>query len=294
MKRRYSGKRWFIDVVISGLLIIGLFLFPGRAGRATSGVEVITGTSLIADIVRDIAGGKMQVRNIITPGSCPGHYDIKPGDIEALAKGKVFLIHDWQQSHENIKGLIRAATNPNLVIKVIDAKGNWMAPPVQVEAITKIAAVLAEIDKENSAYYYKRAEERKQAISAKGEEVRSKLNRAKISGMKVICADIQAGFVKWTGFEIVATYGRPEELTPKKIAEIVAKAKTGKAALVIDNLQSGPEAGEGIARDIGIIQVTLSNFPGGFKGTETWEKAIDRNIELLLEAVNKYRKIKAD
>jgi len=38
-------------------------------------------------------------------------------------------------------------------------------------------------------------------------------------------------------------------------------------------------------RDIGAAQVTISNFPGGFEGTETWVKTLDKNIDLLLEAL---------
>jgi len=44
-----------------------------------------------------------------------------------------------------------------------------------------------------------------------------------------------------------------------------------------------------IAQDIGATQVTISNFPGGFKGTETWEKAIDRNVDLILAALAEWR-----
>jgi hypothetical protein len=33
--------------------------------------------------------------------------------------------------------------------------------------------------------------------------------------------------------------------------------------------------------------VVLSNFPGGFDNTETWEKAIDYNVELLLAAISR-------
>jgi len=44
-----------------------------------------------------------------------------------------------------------------------------------------------------------------------------------------------------------------------------------------------------MAQDIGAIQVTISNFPGGLENTETWEKAIDRNVDLLLEALNEWQ-----
>ena len=40
-----------------------------------------------------------------------------------------------------------------------------------------------------------------------------------------------------------------------------------------------------IAEELGCERIILSNFPGGFDNTETWEKAIDRNVELILGAV---------
>jgi hypothetical protein len=44
-----------------------------------------------------------------------------------------------------------------------------------------------------------------------------------------------------------------------------------------------------MAQDIGAIQVTISNFPGGLENTETWENAIDKNVDLLLGALNEWR-----
>jgi len=55
--------------------------------------------------------------------------------------------------------------------------------------------------------------------------------------------------------------------------------------LIIDNMQSGQDAGAGIAEELGSARVILSNFPGGYENTETWEKAIDYNVALLLEVI---------
>lgn len=284
--RMGTKSRLGLILVMCLLLMTGMLL--GCAETTPPGLKVITGTSLITNIVEDIGGDKVVARNVIPPGSCPGHYDIKPGDIETLAEGDVFFVHHWQQGYENIKGLISAANNPSLLVKVIEVKGNWMAPPCQAEAVDKIAAVLSEIDPANSAYYQERAEKRNQEILAKGDELKTELEAAGVNEVSVICSSLQMGFVKWAGFEVVATYGRPEEFTPAKMAEIVAQAKAAGVALVIDNLQSGPEAGKGMAHDIGAVQVTTSNFPGGFEQTETWEKAIAKNIDLLLEALAQY------
>jgi len=250
----------------------------------------MTGNSLIADVTQDLADGKLEVRNLIPPGMCPGHYDVKPSDVERLANSKALLIHNWQENMKNITGLVEAADNPDLIIKVIDVPDTPMVPGVQAQAIDKIAQALSEIDPENSTYYRQRGELRKQAVLTKGEEIQSRLKEAKVSEAKVICSDMQAGFVDWAGFDVVATYGRPEELSVAEVEQLVTEAKQAGVALVIDNLQSGATgSSEAIALDIGAIQVTISNFPGGFEDTETWEKTVDKNVDLLLEALNEWR-----
>jgi zinc transport system substrate-binding protein len=73
------------------------------------------------------------------------------------------------------------------------------------------------------------------------------------------------------------------------VNQLVNEAKQAGVALVIDNLQSSPTAtGATMAQDIGAIQVTISNFPGGLENTGTWEKAIDKNVALLLAALNQW------
>ena len=255
-----------------------------------SSVDIMASSSFIANIIQDVAEGKLETRALIPPGTCPGHYDVKPSDIEALTNSKAFFIHNYQQNYENITGLIEAVENPNLIITVINITGNWMTPPVQAEAVGKIAQALGEIDADNAAYYQEKAAERAQAILAKGEEVKDRLLEARVEQVKVICAEMQAGFVSWAGFNITATFGRPEDLSPAQIADLIDNAQESGVTLMIDNLQSSSTTlGASMEQDIEAIPVTISNFPGGLEDTETWEKAIDKNVDLLLDALNEWR-----
>jgi zinc transport system substrate-binding protein len=272
-------------LVLVGIVVAVLV----RAQHTQPSVDVMAGSSLIANIIQDVAGDKLETRTIIPPGVCPGHYDVKTSDIEALADSKALFIHNFQQNYENVTGAIAAAKNPDLIVTVLNVTGNWMVPTVQAEAVSKIAQALGEIDPENAAYYQGKAAERAQAILAKGEDVKNTLQEAGVEGVKVICAEMQAGFVGWAGFDIVATYGRPEDLTPAQVAQLIVDAQEAGIALVIDNLQSGSTAlGTSIGQDIEAIPVTISNFPGGLENTETWEEAIDKNVDLLLEALNEW------
>jgi zinc transport system substrate-binding protein len=282
-------KRTVAPVIIAVLILANLFTLSSCTEQSADIADIMAGTSLIANIIQDVADDKVETRTLIPPGSCPGHYDVKPSDIEALANSKALFIHNYQENFENITELIEAAENPDLIVKVIDITGNWMTPPVQAEAVDKISQALGEIDPENAAYYEGKADERAQAILDYGEDAKNTLQEAGVDGVKVICADMQAGFVGWAGFNITAIYGRPEELSPADVEQLITDAKEAAVALVIDNLQSGATAtSDTMAQDIGAIQVTISNFPGGFENTETWEKTIDKNVDLLLEALNEW------
>jgi zinc transport system substrate-binding protein len=289
LKSRIMRRKILLGVLVAVLVGV-LVTFLVLAQHAQPLVDIMTGSSLITNIIQDVADGKLETRTLIPPGVCPGHYDIEFGDIVALNNSKALFIHDYQQSFQNIKGAIEAADNPDLIIRAINITGNWMVPTVQAEAVGKIAQALGEIDPENAAYYQGRATERAQASLDKGDEVEDTLLKAGVEGVKVICAAMQEGFVRWAGFDVVATYGRPEDLNPLQMEELVTEAQEAGVALVIDNLQSGATAtGETMAQDIGAIQITISNFPGGLENTETWEKAIEKNVDLLLGALHEWR-----
>ena len=281
-------RKILIGLVIAALVGVLVPLLI-RAQHAQSSTDIVAGSSFITNIIQDVADGKLEARTLIPPGVCPAHYDIKPSDIKALADSKALFIHNYQQNYENVTGAVEAAENPDLIITVINITGNWMTPQVQAEAVDKIAQALGEIDPENAAYYEGKAAERAQAILAKGEEVESELQGAGVEGVKVICAEMQAGFVGWAGFNITATYGRPEDLSPADVNQLITDAIEAGVALIIDNLQSGTATlGAAIEQDVEAIPVTISNFPGGLENTETWEKAIDKNVDLLLEALNEW------
>jgi zinc transport system substrate-binding protein len=162
---------------------------------------------------------------------------------------------------------------------------NWMVPSVQQEATSRITDALCQVDSKNSAAYQQRAAEYSNAISAKEAELRAELDQADLSTINVMCAQMQAGFVSWLGFNIITSYGRPDSFTPQAVRELVDTGREAGVSLIIDNLQSGQDAAKAVAEELGCTRIILSNFPGGFTDTETWEKAIDKNVALVLEAI---------
>lgn len=268
-------------------LALAIPLLGGCSPAAgTARLEVVTSTSLLGSIVERVGSNLVEVVNIIPPAQCPGHFEVRPGDIQKLASARLFLMHGWQGERFS-QELIASANNPGLAVFKIDVTGNWLAPPVQLEAVEEVTAVLCQADGKNCAAYQEGAAELKQIITAKEAEIKAKLGPLNPGSINVLGADQLAGFIQWVGLNLVAIYGEPETLTPQVIKGLVDKGRQAKVTLIIDNLQSGADAGKGLAEELGAGRITLSNFPGGFDNTDTWEKTIDRNIELVVKAVGR-------
>jgi zinc transport system substrate-binding protein len=270
---------------ISVILLTLAILLPGcSGGEASSNLKVVTTTSLISSIVEKVGGDKVEVADIIPPAQCPGHFDVKPSDIQMLADANLFLMHGWQ-GEQFSQQLIQSADNPDLESIPLNIAGNWMTPAVQAQAVGNISSILSEMDPQNASYYQSNANSELASIAATANELEAKLAAGNLSQINVIC-DVQiTDLVQWAGFNVVATYPSPDTITPKMLQDLIDQGKQAGVALVIGNLQSGSsDMAVTMADGIGAIQVTVSNFPGGFDNTETWEKAIDEDVNLMLQA----------
>jgi zinc transport system substrate-binding protein len=278
-------------ILITVALLIGLIAvlpISGCSPADTAKLKVVTSTSLIAQIVERLGGSEVEAVNIIPPAQCPGHFDVKPGDIQKLADTDLFILHGWQ-GEKFSQDLIASADNADLRVVSLDIQttdgDNWMVPSVQQEAVDKIAAALAEVDPEHATTYQQQATAYKEVVAVKEAEITTELSQVDLSTVNVMCAEMQAGFVSWLGLNLVSSYGRPDALTPQVVRDLVDTGSNEGVTLIIDNLQSGQDAGAAIAEELGCSRIILSNFPGGFPETETWEKAIDYNINLILQVV---------
>ncbi len=280
----------FRNLITTVLLLSLIVLIPGAcsSSETVNKLKVVTTTSLLAQIVERVGGGLVDVVNIIPPAQCPGHFDVTPGDIQKLTDAQIFLRHGWQGEMFS-EELVDSANNPDLTTVVInvevDGNNNWLVPAVQQAAIDKVVAALTQVDKESSATYERLASMYKQVIADERSRQENRLEDANLQNVNVMCNEQLTGFVQWLGLNIVATYGRPESLTIEVVKNLVDTGRDAEVTLIIDNLQSGADAAAGLAEELGCKRIIFTNFPGGFDNTETWEKAVEYNINLVLEAI---------
>jgi len=265
-------------------------LLAGLLGACTPAappkMQVVTTTSLLAYVTGQIGGDKVNVVNIIPPTQHPGDFDVKPTDIKKLSEASLFLWHNFP-GEVFVPGLLASGNHTGLTVVAVDIKGSWMTPQVQRDAADKVAAALTQVDTKNASAYQQAALDYKDRVTVKENELRTKLTLTNVTGTPVIGSFFQAGLLGWAELKVVDTYPDPNALTPARVKDLVDKGKASQVKLVVDNLQNGADAGKGLAAELGAKRIVLSYFPGGFEDTTTWEKAIDRNVEILIEALAK-------
>jgi len=251
---------------------------------------IIAGTSLVREIVDQLGTAPVETRNLLPPNMCPGHYDMRPGDIAAVSACRLLILQPWQRTMPNVASVIGASRISEARIKVVSVPGNWMVPTARIEAARALSDILTQ-------EYPEKKDSIDQALGkliadtqSVGAELKKKLAEANAGGSKVICNEQQEEFIRWAGIEVVRSYGRPEGLSVAQAGDLTRAARTAGAVLVVDNLQSGEtKMGESLARNIGAAHVVLCNFPGGEPDAETWEKTIRKNVEKLVAAITRKR-----
>jgi zinc transport system substrate-binding protein len=156
-----------------------------------------------------------------------------------------------------------------------------MAPDAHIVGLKLLADELSKRFPEDSRQIELRRDDAIVAVTAHASALGAKLRQAAIPATPVLAASMQKKQLEWMGFHVVGEYGRPESISAKEIVRLAKIGRDKKVAMIVDNLQSGPDAGKGIAEELGVPHVILSNFPleKGYAAT------VEGNVEAVLTAV---------
>lgn len=266
--------------VINKIIFSIIFLVVGLCFGQK--IEIITTTSQISSIAKEIGQSKVNITFLIPPAICPGHYEIKPSDIKKLYQDGILLYHGWEGFIDDIKN---AVPDSKAKIHCINIPGSWLIPDVQIKVAEKIMQILSTIDPSNKNFYLTNLEFYTKKMFILDKEIKNIVSTCKLSEVPVICSKMQKDLLDYLGFKVIECFGRDEELTPKKLMQIINQAKIYGVRLIVSNLQSGTSVGEMLSKRTKIPHAVLSNFPDGFEDTETIEKTIIANLYILKNAV---------
>jgi len=272
------ARQWF-----SFFLAVSLVFTPRLQAAEKERPVVVATTTMIGSILELLAGKELEIRVLIPPGSCPGYFDLKPGDAVHLSQANLIIRHDFQSYLD--RKLV--SQNPLLRVAMLEspghAAGDLVIPSNHLAALKRVKDILENsysrlipVLEKNFALARFQVEEAEQ-------EARLRIEEADFGGVKVLASFRQADFVRWAGLEVVAEFtNSPDELSVLRLKEIVETAAEQNIAFIAGNLHSGGEAvARAISAETGLPVCILSNFPGTNERNPTYFKLLFENIGLL-------------
>lgn len=264
-------------LILSGA---GLFITKSALSKSDERSYVL-GSTLLEDIVSDLTAGRAKTRLLISGSACPGHTDVKASDLVFAANAQGIYVHPRQMTLPSLTQLFAAKDQLRTRTHGIGVSGSWLIPDVQIQASRAVAKTLVQGETSDfSDAVYARLQKRIKRIKDFSEGLESV--RTRFHGKPVVSALMQKDFVSWCGFSIAATFGGAESMNPKILAEIIALARKRRVIGVVENLQSGKEAGLPIAEELKIPRAILSNFPGSDDNVPDYFSLVRENIRQLL------------
>jgi zinc transport system substrate-binding protein len=272
-------KKLFLAIAAMALVcvFIGCSDKP-QGGHAKILRNIVTSDTILSGIIASLLpSNRYSIEAILPPGQCPGHYDVKLSDIEKMKKANLNV------SFRGMPFMDKAGL-ANEVQLLVDSGGrNWMAPDSYIYGLGVLADGLSKRFPEEKDEIMNRKENTIRTVKAEANMLIEKFKRAGIFGKPIIASSMQKEPLEGMGFRVVGEYGRQEVMSTREVVRLSKIGKDQHVIMVVDNLQSGPDAGKGIAETLRVPHVVLTNFPSekGYLAT------LRENVDAILTASKK-------
>jgi zinc transport system substrate-binding protein len=265
-----------VMAVVGLLCVSGGFSGNLKEGNAKIVRGIVTSDTILSGMIASLLPPhRYSIEAILPPGQCPGHYDVKLSDIEKTQKAALTV------SFKGMPFMDKAGPGGRAQILVDTGDRNWMAPDSYIYGLGVIADGLSRHFPEDKAEIMRRKEEAIRKVHAGANSLIEKIKRLGISGKAIIASSMQKEPLEWMGFRVVGEYGRPEAMSAREVVRLSKIGGNQQAMVVVDNLQSGPDSGKGIAETLRVPHVVLTNFPSekGYLAT------LGENVDAVAAAV---------
>jgi ABC-type Zn uptake system ZnuABC Zn-binding protein ZnuA len=259
-------------------LLVLLLAFPlaGALTAAERPVVVVT-TSMIATAVRDLAGDAVDIETLMPAGTCPGQFDLEPQQVRRVRSAGLVVRHQMQGYLD--ARFAAAGVRPDAMVAPHFADP-FSVPTNYADYCGALATELARhIPAVAGAIGPRLA-----AIRAEADRTAEQMRRQAqpLAGVRVVAAAFQAGFLRWLGLDVVATFPPADDPPPGVLKTAIASGRAAGAVLVVGNAQNGRRVPAAIAQALGVEMAMLSNFPTRSEAG-AYSELIETNLKVLLD-----------
>ena len=266
-----------LSLLLLALAVVGCHRSEAPAG----GPKIATTTSYLEAAARDLLGDNLSVVRLAEPGTCPGHFDIRPSQVAELRQCRALLRFDFQKSLD--AKLAGAETNQPRVAQVL-LPGGMCRPESYLSACRQIADHLVALDLLARTNADARLQSITSRLDALSRDATNGVARTGLAGKPVIASGHQRDFCEWLGLKVVAAFRAADTASVSEIEEAIDAGSLAQIKLVIANLPEGRRTADALAERLKARVVVFENFPALHNGRVSFDEMLSANVEALLRA----------
>ncbi len=239
--------------------------FAGCGAVGSGSVQVLTTTTILADMAKQVAGNRMTVGSIVPAGAHVEEYEPRPDDAKRMSQASL-VITNGRDLDKWVAPLLRNAKSGTPVVVVTDGlrdiDGNphmWFDPALARAYVEKIRDAFIVRDPQGKELYTVSALKYSSELLTLEVELKAKVATIPPDRRRLVTShDAFPYFARAFGFEIVG-FAQPEPgkmPSAGELADLVDKVKTAKVAAVFSEAGASPQLAETIATETGAKVVT--------------------------------------
>jgi zinc transport system substrate-binding protein len=248
--------------------------------EASPPADVAVTNSMFECAVVDVAGEGVAIMRLAEPGMCPGHFDMRPSQIESLRGCRVLLRLDFQQSLDR---KLAGVSGEGLQIAEIKVPGGLCEPDSYLAVTREIADAMVAADLLGRIA----ADDRLAAIEQRmaGLKERCQQRVQPIRGAAVLASVHQKAFCEGLGLDVVATFSAADTAGVGQLDHAVRAAEAANVRAIIANQPEGRRTADALADRLGVPVVMFGNFPAMTDDQATFDELVGANVEALVKAI---------
>jgi ABC-type Zn uptake system ZnuABC Zn-binding protein ZnuA len=264
---------------------------------------VVATTTQVGDLTKAVAGDRIDVKEILRPGSDPHEYEPRPSDAEAVARAKV-VIRSGGDVDEWLAGLLDQAGGDATTVTLIDhvqRHGDdphwWQDPHNAVAAVNAIRNALTKADPDGAAGYEERAAAEVKRLQQLDEGIAACVTKLPPAERRLVTSHDALGYyARRYGFSVIgaaipslSTQAQPSAAATKRLVDQI---KAEHVAAIFPESALNPKLEKAIARDAGarvggaLYADTLG--PAGSPGA-TYTGALAANTRTIVSGLSRDR-----
>jgi len=286
-----------------------LILFISACGgkpaspSGTSAPVILTSTTVLADITRNIAGDRLAVASLLPIGADPHSYQPTPQDVTKIEHSKLLIVNGAEYEHflgpllENAGGereVVEASAGVNLRK---DAQGNpdphvWLDPNNVIVYVENIREALTHFDPEGAAIYQSNAEAYIAKLKSLDTWIAEQVNLIPAEKRLLVTNHEAFGyFAGHYGFNVVGTviesFSTDASPSAQQMAALIDQIKASHAPAIFLDASDNNSLAQQIASETGVRVITdlhLESLTAGAPA-ETYIDMLKYNVTQIVNAL---------